>query len=216
MNENQNNNQNANWNFDVNLSGLRAATGVGSTLAEGFYKATITDAYILTDKPGRVIMKLTISEGESTGMIRTTGLGVPKNEQDGVRYYWRAVLESAGYTPAQIDAGAVGMNRNLLVGRTVAIYYKPGDKDAGIYEELNFFPPADWDRKAAAFAQKAGSPAAPVMSMGATPAMGAALTQALGSAIGVGMAPPTVTVAPPSNGIGGVGAGDLMAALGKR
>jgi hypothetical protein len=102
------------------------------------------------------------------------------------------------------------------VGRTVAIYYKPGDKDAGIYEELNFFPPADWDRKAAAFAQKAGSPAAPVMSMGATPAMGAALTQALGSAIGVGMATPTVTVAPPSNGIGGVGAGDLMAALGKR
>jgi hypothetical protein len=201
-----NNNQNANWNFDVNLSGLRAATGGGPSLVEGYYKANITDAYTLTDKPGRVIMKLTISEGEYTGTVRTTGLGIPKSEQDGVRYYWRAVLESAGYTPAQIDAGAVGMNRNLLVGKSVTVYYKPGDKDAGIYEELNFLPPAEFAKRSASFT---GAQAAVSQQ-----AVGSALGAALGG--GLGGATPTVQVAPPSNGIGGVGVNDLMAALGKR
>jgi hypothetical protein len=205
-----NNNQNANWSFNVNLSGLRAPTGGAANVPEGYYKATVTDAYTLNDKPGRVIIKLTISEGEYTGTVRTTGLGIPKSEQDGVRYYWRGLLESAGYTPAQIDAGEVGMQRNLLVGRTSTFHYVPGDKEAGIYEAVNFLPPADWDKKAAAFAQKAAAPASVVV--GGAP-MGAALGQALSGGLGV---QPSVTVAAPTNGIGGVGAGDLMAALGKR
>jgi hypothetical protein len=138
MDQNVNPNANINWAFQVNLSGLRAPTGAAAQLPEGYYKATITDAYTLNDKPGRVIIKTTISEGEFTGTVRTTGLGVPKSAQDGVRYYWRGLLESAGYTPAQIDAGEVGMNRALLVGKSVTVHYVPGDKEAGIYEELVF------------------------------------------------------------------------------
>jgi len=207
----QNQNQNANWNFNVNLSGLRAPTGGAPQIPEGYYKATVTDAYTLNDKPGRVIFKLTVAEGEFTGTVRTTGLGIPKTDQDGVRYYWRGLLESIGYTPAQIDAGEVGMNRQLIVGRTAVFHYVPGDKEAGVYEAINFLPPADWDRKAAAFAQKASAPAA--AGMASTASMGAALGAALGGGLGV---QPTVNVAPPTNGLGGVGAGDLMAALGKR
>jgi hypothetical protein len=205
-------NQNSNWAFNVNLSGLRAPTGAAAQIPEGYYKGTLTDAYTLNDKPGRVIIKVTLSEGEFTGTVRTTGLGIPKNDQDGVRYYWRGLLESAGYTPAQIDAGEVGMQRQLLVGRTVTFHYVPGDKEAGVYEALNFLPPADWTMKAAAFEKKSGVASAPAQSsMGATPAMGAALSQALG-----GSAAPTVTVQMPSSGMGGVGAGDLMAALGRK
>ena len=204
-----NQNQNANWNFNVNLSGLRAPTGGATNVPEGYYKATITDAYTLNDKPGRVIIKLTISEGEFTGTVRTTGLGIPKSEQDGVRYYWRGLLEAAGYTPAQIDAGEVGMQRSLLVGRTATFHYVPGDKEAGVYEAVNFLPPADWDKKAAAFAQKAPA----VVASGNNVAVGAALGQALGGGLGV---QPTVSVAAPTNGLGGVVANDLMAALGKR
>ena len=206
-------NQNANWAFNVNLSGLRAPTGGAAQIPEGYYKGTLTDAYTLNDKPGRVILKVTISEGEFTGTMRTTGLGIPKNDQDGVRYYWRGLLESSGYTPAQIDAGEVGMQRQLLVGRAVTFHFVPGDKEAGVYESLNFLPPADWSLKAAAFEKKSGVvAAAPAQSgMGATPAMGAALSQALG-----GAAAPTVSVAMPSSGMGGVGAGDLMAALGRK
>lgn len=206
-----NNNQNANWNFNVNLSGLRAPTGAAAQLPEGYYKATVTDAYTLNDKPGRVIIKLTVSEGEFTGTVRTTGLGIPKSETDGVRYYWRGMLESIGYTPAQIDAGEVGMNRALIVGRTAVFHYVPGDKEAGVYEAVNFLPPADWDKKAVAFAQKAAAPAASGLNGSAT--MGSALGQALGGGMG---AQPAVSVAAPVNGLGGVGAGDLMAALGKR
>jgi hypothetical protein len=210
----QNNNQNANWNFDINLSGVRAATGASTVVPEGYYKATITDAYTLSDKPGRVIFKLTIAEGEYTGTVRTTGLGVPKSAEDNVRYYWRAVLESAGYTPAQIDAGAVGMNRALLVGRPVAVHYVPGDKEAGIYETLNFLPPADFAQKSAVFERNKGSNT--VVSSPAAQNVGSALGAALGGGGMGGMAQPSVQVAPPSNGLGGVGVNDLMAALGKR
>jgi len=105
----QNNNQNPNWNFNVNLSGLRAPTGAATQLPEGYYKATVTDAYTLNDKPGRVIIKLTVSEGEFTGTVRTTGLGIPKSEQDGVRRNAVAFGQAhdvarhhvaAGYAPA--------------------------------------------------------------------------------------------------------------------
>jgi len=212
MDQNVNPNANANWAFQVNLSGLRAPTGGAAQLPEGYYKATITDAYTLNDKPGRVIIKTTISEGEFTGTVRTTGLGIPKSAQDGVRYYWRGLLESAGYTPAQIDAGEVGMNRALLVGKTVTVHYVPGDKDAGIYEELTFLPLAAWESKAAAFAKSQNGAAVQTTGNVVTQqAVGSALAGALG-----GNNTPSVTVAAPSNGLGGVDSNALLSALGKR
>ena len=214
----QNQNQNPNWGFNVNLAGLRAPTGAAKVLPEGYYKATITDAYVNNDKPGRVIFKLTLSEGEFLGTVRTTGLGVPKTETDNVRYYWRGLLESAGYTPAQIDAGQVGMNRELLVGKTVHLYYVPGDKDAGIYEEISFLPPSDWTMKSSAFAKAASNGAingAASVSSAATN-VGAALGAALSGGIGGGLSgQPSVAVsAPTTNGLGGVDASALMSALG--
>lgn len=212
MDQNVNTNANANWAFQVNLSGLRAPTGAAAQLPEGYFKGTITDAYTLNDKPGRVIIKTTISEGEFTGVVRTTGLGIPKSAQDGVRYYWRGLLESAGYTPAQIDAGEVGMNRALLVGKSVTVHYVPGDKEAGIYEELTFLPLSAWEGKAAAFAkaQNGGSAMQSTGTVVAQQAVGAALAGALG---GMG---PSVVVATPSSGLGGVDSNALLSALGKR
>lgn len=211
-----NQNQNPNWGFSVNLAGLRAPTGAAKVLPEGYYKATLTDAYTNNDKPGRVIFKLTLSEGEFVGTVRTTGLGVPKSATDNVRYYWRGLLESAGYTPAQIDAGEVGMSRELLVGKTVHIYYVPGDKDAGIYEEISFLPPADWTMKAASFAKAASNGAinGTVASAPAVSATAASVGSALGAALSGGLAGPAVTVSAPVNGLGGVEASALMSALG--
>lgn len=221
MDQNQNN-SNPNWGFSVNLAGLRAPTGAAKILPEGYYKATLTDAYVNTEKPGRVIFKLTVSDGEFVGTVRTTGLNQPKSPTDNVRYYWRGMLESAGYTPAQIDAGEVGMNRALLVDRTVYFHYVPGDKDAGIYEEVNFLPPSDWTMKASSFAKAAATggingtasttPAAVVVAQ--NNAVGSALSAALS---GGGIASsPMVSVQAPSNGLGGVDASALMSALGAR
>ena len=221
MDQNQNN-SNPNWGFSVKLAGLRATTGAAKILPEGYYKATLTDAYVNTEKPGRVIFKLTVSDGEFVGTVRTTGLNQPKSPTDNVRYYWRGMLESAGYTPAQIDAGEVGMNRALLVDRTVYFHYVPGDKDAGIYEEVNFLPPSDWTMKASSFAKAAATggingtasttPAAVVVAQ--NNAVGSALSAALS---GGGIASsPMVSVQAPSNGLGGVDASALMSALGAR
>ena len=219
MDQNQNN-SNPNWGFSVNLAGLRAPTGAAKLLPEGYYKATLTDAYVNNDKPARVIFKLTISDGEFVGSVRTTGLNSPKSPTDNVRYYWRGLLESAGYTPAQIDAGEVGMNRELLVNKTVHFHYVPGDKDAGIYEEDNFLPPTDWTMKSTAFATAAtnggiNGVAPQVMPMVQHQAVGSALSAALGG--GGGLTPtPVVSVQAPTNGLGGVDAGALMSALGAR
>lgn len=212
MDQNVNPNANTNWAFQVNLSGLRAPTGAAAALPEGFYKGTITDAYTLNDKPGRVIIKVTINEGEFAGTVRTTGLGIPKSAQDNVRYYWRGMLESAGYSPAQIDAGEVGMNRALLVGRPAFVHYVPGDKDAGIYEELSFLPPAAWETKAAAFAKTQNGGAAVQAASG----MNTVAQQAVGAALAGALSGPSVTVAAPSNGLGGVDSNALLNALGKR
>jgi hypothetical protein len=219
MDQNQNN-SNPNWGFSVNLAGLRAPTGVAKLLPEGYYKATLTDAYVNNEKPGRVIFKLTISDGEFIGTVRTTGLNSPKSPNDNVRYYWRGLLESAGYTPAQIDAGEVGMNRELLVNKTVHFHYVPGDKDAGIYEEVNFLPPADWTMKSMAFAKAAtnggiNGVAPQVAPMLQQQVVGSALSAALGGGGGLTSAP-VVSVQAPTNGLGGIDASALMSSLARR
>jgi len=191
--DNLNNN---NWSFGVNLSGVTPAKGKGKALElpEGYYTATITDAYERAEKPGRVIFKLAIKDAPYTGLVRTTGINMPKSAEDNVRYYWRALLESAKFTPAQIDAGEVGMSRELLSGKEVTIHFVPGDRDAGVYEELQFLSPSDWAMQSQAFAAKA------------------TITET-GTAPG-GLGTPAVSVEAPTNGQGGISASSLRTALG--
>jgi hypothetical protein len=126
-----------------------------SNVTEGFYKATVADVYINTEKPNQVIFKLVISEGDCTGATRTTRMLVPRDANDNVRYYWRAAMESAGYSPAQIDSGELALNRDMFLNRQMLFYYRPGDKDAGIYEELNFLPPTEWAQRSSTFVPSA-------------------------------------------------------------
>lgn len=172
-------NSNPNFNFNVNLSGIRAASGGGMKLPEGYYEGIVSDAFQTTSKNGRpqVAIKVTL-KGKFEGMVRTAWLGVPQGEEDGVRYYWRAVFESLGYQPAEIDAGVISVQRDVLVGRACSIFYKPGDKDMGIYEELKFLAPHDFAQQKAQFEAAATAP---------------------GSALGA--------TAPAATGIGGIGNG---------
>lgn len=202
--------KNLNFSFDVNVSGVRAATGGPVTeVPEGFYKATITDAYTLTDKPNRVAIALTIADGPCAGAVRTHWVGL----QDNQRVFIRAVLESAGYTPAQLDVGAIKFTRETIVGKTAYLYYRPKNPSAGIqYDDTAMLTPKDFAVKSAAFAkaQEAGAlngiPApGPALNLGssgpAAPTVGASLSSALGS---TGAATP---------GVQGLAAGDLMSAL---
>ncbi len=146
------NSANPNFEFNVNLSGIRAASGGGMKLPEGYYEGTVTDAFSATSKNGRpqVAIKVTM-KGQFDGMVRTAWLGIPQGDDDGVRYYWRGVFESLGYQPSQIDQGIIACKRDVLVGRSCTVYYRPGDKDVGVWEELKFLSPHDWAQQKGQF-----------------------------------------------------------------
>jgi hypothetical protein len=153
------------WDFDVNLSGLVAPTGKGgNVLPTGYYKVKLSDLYVNPDRNiNRVIIKLTVAEGPFTGAIRTTGFNKPNGPNDKVRYYWRGLAESAGYTPAQLDSGSLKLGLATFKDRDAYIFFQEKDEDAGRqYEDIDFLPPMEWsqqkqnfDLQQAALAQQA-------------------------------------------------------------
>ncbi len=146
-------NVNRDWNVKVNLSGLNAPTGAKNMeVPEGFYKAKITDMYVNPDRnPNRVVLKMTISEGTFTNVIRTDGLNIPKDETDKVRYYWRGLAESSGYTPTQLDAGSIELGRDTFIDREVHIHFTPKDKTSDGYEQIDYLSPSEWNQQRQVF-----------------------------------------------------------------
>lgn len=146
-------NVNREWNVNVNLSGLNAPTGAKNMeVPEGYYKAVVTDMYINPDRnPNRVVIKMTIAEGPFKGVIRTDGINVPKSDDDKVRYYWRGLAESAGYTPAQLDGGALEMGRDTFVEKVVHIHFTPKDKTSDGYENVDYLAPSEWNQQRQVF-----------------------------------------------------------------
>ena len=150
------------WGFDINLAGLMAPTGRGSQLPEGYYKATVDDMYINPDKGDRIIIKLVMADGPFKGVIRTTGLNKPNSAEDKVRYYWRGLSESAGYTPAQLDAGEISLRPGTFLKKTVHIHFVPKDPDASdSYDTVNFLAPQEWLNQSSEFEARGGVEMAP-------------------------------------------------------
>jgi hypothetical protein len=147
------------FSFSTNVSGLQAPTG-GQSMPEGYYKTVIADMYVNPEKnAGRVIIKLQVTEGPFAGSTRTTGLNIPKSADDKVRYYWRGLLESAGYSPAQLDAGELSLSAEIFVNRGCFIYFKPPESE-GEYDTLRFLAPAIWEQQAADFVPTQSAPTA--------------------------------------------------------
>lgn len=144
-------NNDRSFTLALNVSGVAAATG-DTTLPEGYYRAVVSDMYVSPEKPGRVVIKVRVSEGSNVGAVRTTGINIPTSPDDKVRAYWRALLESVGYTAAQLDKGEITLGADAIVGRTSHIYYMPKDEEAGVqYDRVNFYPPAAWADASANF-----------------------------------------------------------------
>jgi hypothetical protein len=211
----------AEWNFSVNLAGVAPAGTGARNLPTGYYKGKIVDADGTVASTGRpqVAFKVEITDPEYAGVVRTTWLGIPQSADDGVRYYWRAAFESAGYTPAQIEAGTINASPALFVGREVTIHYTAGDKDAGQRDSLKFLSPGAWEqgKKSEGAVANAGSNGS---ALGGGAKVTMPNTQAVGG-MGGGMA---ATVTTPAGGglggglggapKGGVAAADLLKALG--
>jgi hypothetical protein len=150
MSETQEQQNDSDWDFEINLSGVTAPTGKGSALPEGYYRGVIRDMYSKADKPGRAIISLQVSEGPHVGTTRTDGLNKPKNSEDKVRYYWRGLAESAGYTPAELDAGAIKLGPKSFIGRGVHFRFTP-KSETKEYEQIDYLAPAEWASQAKAF-----------------------------------------------------------------
>jgi hypothetical protein len=140
------------WDFDINLSGISAPTGKGAlSVPEGFYSVDLTDLYINPEKPDRVIIKMLINDGIYKGVVRTDGLNRPKSAEDKVRYYWRALAESAGFTPAQLDAGSVKLGPGTFKGKKAFIHYIPRP-DENSYDRTVFLAKGEWQAQKDQFA----------------------------------------------------------------
>lgn len=192
------------FNFTINLAGVQASGG-NRALPSGFYKAKIIDCYHRKASTGRdmIEFKTEVVEGEFAGVVRTSRINVPTSPDDGVRHYWRALMESVGYNAAQIDgAGVISITRDIYVDKPCAIHYTAGDKAAGIYDNLNFVSNQTWEvgRKAdlaakAAMGSAAGAPAAQGLGGGiAAPATGG---------LGGGLSTPAPAPAGLGGGLGG-------------
>lgn len=208
-----------NFSFQINLSGVEASGG-GKRLDEGYYKGTIVDVNSAQNSTGsmRLVFKIGNFEGYGSA-VRTTSITVPnENTKPGLLTIWRAAFESAGYTPAQIDSGVINMTRDVFLNRPAHVYYKPGDRDAGIYDEMKLLTPTDWQAQKHSFEKSTardgsalGAPvataapaAAPVAAIGGTPAIG-------GAAYSAAPAAP----APTNNGMAGLTPNQLIAQLGQ-
>ena len=195
-------NNNTSWSISLNVSGTRPATGEVKNVPTGFYKGTIIEAYTMDSRPERLVLKIEM-EGEYQGAIRTTGLNFPKDPNDKVRYYWRAFMESLGYTPAQLDSGAIELRIDAVKGRTVHFKYIEEDKSTNSRDQVNWFPPSDWIKAKASFV-----PGAHISRPQARPVV-----------VDEGDTSPlnALSVTGPSNGMGGgLGHGDLLSALNVR
>lgn len=173
------------WDFRINLTGVQAPTG-GLQLPEGYFKCVINDMHVKEDKPGRVIIKVTVSEGPYKGVIRTTGINIPKDDKDPARYYWRGLAESVGYGPAQLDSGEIGLGAGAFLEKIAHMYYVPKAEE-GTYDAVKFYPPAAWAENKQAFEAReaAGEPQPRQVAAARKPAntLGASKTDTAGPAI---------------------------------
>jgi len=209
----------ADWNFNVNLAGVAPAGAGARTLPTGYYKGKIVDADGTVASTGRpqVAFKVEITDPEYAGIVRTTWLGIPQTADDNVRYYWRAAFEAAGYTTAQIEAGAINASPSLFIGREVTLHFTSGDKDAGTRDNLRFLAPTAWEqgkRSEGAVANAGGNGSAlggAKVTMPSTPTFGGGMGAApVGGGMGGGLGGAALNV----GAAGKPAASDLLKALG--
>ena len=106
----------------------------------------------------RVVIKAQVAEGPFTGTVRTTGFNRPTSGDDKVRYYWRGLAESAGYTPAQLDGGEIKLGLGTFKDRIAHILFTAKDEEAGVkYEDIDFLPPMEWNQQMQNFEMSGGA-----------------------------------------------------------
>ena len=152
---------NRDWSSTFNLAGVVAASGNPKNdivAPEGFYTGVIADNYIDMDKNvNRIALRIEINDGPYKGSTCWGSImKIGSTEYDNSKY-WRALYESMGFQAAHLDNGAFEFAGPTFNGRTTCFYWKPGDRDNGIWSDLKFLSPMQWKAKKQAFNAPTGS-----------------------------------------------------------
>jgi hypothetical protein len=107
------------------------------------------------------------------------------------------------------------MTRDVFLNRPAHVYYKPGDRDAGIYDEMKLLTPTDWQAQKHSFekstARDGSALGAPVATAAPAAAIGGGAPAIGGAAYSAAPAAP----APTNNGMAGLTPNQLIAQLGQ-
>lgn len=147
----------ADFSFQVDLTNV-APSGTYVQIPEMALKGKITAliANAHKDEAGARVAKFTITVTEPgyEGAQRFINMRLPDATEKGqsVRPLWRAVLESIGFGPAQLDNGTLNLGPATFIGKEGHFWHKPrpegSKKEDNLYDDLSFLTPAAYaDRK---------------------------------------------------------------------
>ena len=145
----------ANHNWSFTFTGLSGVDGLsaGPLIAdEGYYIATINQNFIRPERPNAIEFECTINDGKFKGAKVSKGITLPSHANN--RFIWVSLFEAIGYTKEQYEGNEFNPNPKDWNGRQVCIYWRPGNKDLGVYRELLFMSKATWDSRKANFERK--------------------------------------------------------------
>ena len=138
-------------NFTINLD-FSSVESSPSIASEGYHLCEIKDIYVDRNyNENRVEFSLIVLEGEQKGN-RVYGNMLKPGSYEGKdnSYYWLKFYLSLGI-PESALKGNVTFNPTDYVGKQAHVYFRPRDKEAGVYGALEFFGLQDWKNKKSAF-----------------------------------------------------------------
>lgn len=152
------------FSFSENFSGVKPA-GDYVRMPEGPFKGKITAIEVddKKDDPGAKVATVTVSVTEPgyEGASRRRRLRLPDATETGQnsKAFWRALLESVGYTAAQLDTGAaLTITQANFIGKDCHVYHKPAPEGVkGQYDEIEFITPTSYAERKRGAAARGGA-----------------------------------------------------------
>ena len=163
-----------NWSFNFDLRDVPSPNQKAPIAKEGYYKGEIISASIDTERnANRVEFMVKVSEGDQAGAMCRDSMMLPGSTERDNRVYWRGLFESMSVNPQQLNQQAVNVQDAgaIFVGKTVVVYFKPGNRDLGTWNKMLFLNPTVWQSQKSRFeASDSVAPTATVQQTAPTPA----------------------------------------------
>jgi len=135
------------WEIEVNLSGVNAAGMNVPPTEKGPYKVKVFSTEKRDTQAGnqRAIFRTIVQEGKYKGCSISDGINFPKDPEDFVKRYWKAMLISLGFSEAKLDKG-IKLNGSKLVGKIGYVFFSPADQEGSGYSSVKWIPKEQYEQ----------------------------------------------------------------------